>query len=338
MVGAKGVTLVQLALCCFLIVVKGYHHTCDFNEDISLLFGDSQTKSDEKTCILTPDVLHKVTIKCGSKDLKYNLNPPNCFEEVYDTSTMNNRKKITEYIDGVSTIMKRHNDEEDMSDVSFRVPPNIIPKQEIYCICEHNDIIKVKRNGEHIYTKEISNKGIVKIVLPTVINKIDGCDFTKNNSNVFTKGYDIDFFKNVENIDDVICKVQAQENKLIGFKCPLDFIVEPEECFINGYNLNGKIQNIQNVITLSELIIDHYNNVFYSRVPERIHENFYFFCVCSKNDKRLIAHFDFKVPPPEKPVDVQNVNVLQGSESPLIGISFFIVIALLTSSVFFTIL
>ncbi|GAW81896.1 6-cysteine protein [Plasmodium gonderi] len=352
----KGSLCVQLLIWWLANLVNGFTHICDFNDDFSLEFGDTQVKGKEKVCTLKPGLLDKVVIRCGSDNLNYKLYPPKCFEQVYTSKTMENPEtltkwaygvsekkdrpeEITKWVYGVSTVMKRkyHEDNSDpkkknFDDVSFRVPPNTENDEKaVYCFCENKIKIKVQKTNEEIYEKEIFNIGIAEIILPNHSRKIDGCDFTQNNSPIFTKGYDTDFYnkKNNENKNDVICKIRVRENQFIGFKCPKDYNIEPEECFLKGFNLEGQVENFQHTLQLGELIMDHYNKIFYARVPERIYQNTQLFCSCIKDDQRLTAHFEFtrKIDNSQLSHDTPDTNVLQsrnGSSSPGIATTFLI--------------
>ncbi|KJP86970.1 hypothetical protein AK88_03369 [Plasmodium fragile] len=279
---------------------EGFTYTCDFNDEFSLEFGSQQKINKEKTCTLKPDVLDKVVIKCGSENKKYELLPHNCFEQVYTSKAMRNPQPLVKYLNGAAAIMKRKQlqnnsgGKKNYEDVSFRVPPNMDYEQKaVYCICENKARIKIQKKSGYVYDKDIVNKGIVEIIIPTLPDRIDGCDFTENTSALFTKGYDVNFYKRLEDKDDVICKIRAREGKFIGFKCPSNYNIEPEECFLQGFNLNGKKEKLQTKVNLTELVLDHYNKIFYARVPQRIYQGMHFFCACVLNDKRLVAHFEF---------------------------------------------
>ncbi|EUD68446.1 hypothetical protein C922_00842 [Plasmodium inui San Antonio 1] len=284
----------------------GFTHTCDFNHEISLEFGKGQTANKEKICSLKPDVLDKVVIKCGSETQNYELLPDNCFENVYTSKSINaNGQQLVKYVHGAAAIMKRKQkkynstERKNYDDVSFRVPPNLGNEEKVvYCFCQNKAKIRVrnKKGGEE-YDKEIFNIGIVEVIIPPLPKKIDGCDFTENTSPLFTKGYKSDANQTTENKDDVICRIRAREGKFIGFKCPSNFAIEPEECFIQGFNLTGKREQLQSKLPLTDLVLDHYNKVFYARAPETIRENMHFFCACVLEGKRLVADFEFIATP-----------------------------------------
>ncbi|GAB67423.1 membrane protein pf12 precursor [Plasmodium cynomolgi strain B] len=254
----------------------------------------------EKICTLKPDVLDKVIIKCGSEKKKYELLPNNCFEQVYTSKSIKNAQNLVQYLPGAAAIVKRNQKKQNSEgkknydDVFFRVPPNMDSEEKaIYCLCQNKAKIKVRKVSGEIYDKEIFNIGIAEVLIPSLPKKIDGCDFTQNDSTLFTKGYDANFYKTVENKDDVICRIRATEGQFIGFKCPADYDIEPEECFLQGFNLNGKKEQLRNKLNLTDLVLDHYNKIFYARVPQNIYQSMNFFCACVLKEKRLVAHFEF---------------------------------------------
>ncbi|SPJ09300.1 6-cysteine protein [Plasmodium sp. DRC-Itaito] len=276
-----------------LSVCEGYKNlTCDFNNVYKLEFHPNQQSSVAKLCTLNPNILEKVTVKCGSDKLNYNLYPANCFEEVYTSRNMIFLKKLTEYVTGSSIFTKRSLTPNKFNEVSFRVPPNIMPEKTVYCFCENRKTITINgSSGSPQSTKDIVNRGIAEVIIPSLTEKIKGCDFTTNESAIFSNGYNINDTSNKtgNNEQDIICTIKAHANELIGFKCPSNYSVEPHDCFVSALNLSGKNENLENKLKLTDLVMDHYNNTFYSRLPSFIPDNLKFFCVCSKdNEKKLV--------------------------------------------------
>nr|AHF49841.1 Pv12 [Plasmodium vivax] len=334
--------IAKAALCGQLLIwwlsapAEGFTHTCDFNDELSLEFDKQQMTNGEQICTLKPDVLDKVVIKCGAERKNYELLPNNCFEQVFTSKSIEdaknahnahnvhnvqNAQQLVEYLHGAAAIVKRKQNEtnadekKSYDDVSFRVPPNLEKEQKaLYCVCQNKAKIRVRKRSKEEYDKEIFNLGIIEVLIPSLPKKIDGCDFTKNTSPLFTKGYDANFYKTIENKDDVICKVKATEGKLIGFKCPANYAIEPEECFLQGFNLSGKKEQLRTKIELTDLVMDHYNKIFYARVPQRIYQNMHFFCACVLEEKRLVAHFEFATTPDDQNSvsEPRAANVLQG--------------------------
>ncbi|CRG93706.1 6-cysteine protein, putative [Plasmodium gallinaceum] len=288
----KKLFFLALSVICSFHITSAYDHVCDFNEDRPLTFPKNQKDNLSKTCKLQPSLMDKVIIKCGSNSLKYKLNPPNCLQEVYDSNTLVNKKKIHEILEGVSSIMIRNNPEVDVNDVSLRIPPNIFADKKIFCTCEHEKTIRVRRNQVES-SKVIKYTGIIEIVIPTLKEKIPGCDFTKETSSLFTNGYDHTVDINDDDDNKITCKIPLKKNMLVGFKCPKDSNIKPEDCFINGYNTNGKIQNLQQTFGFTELVMDHYNNVFYAKFPDNLKKEASFFCFCSYNEKKFVTYFFF---------------------------------------------
>lgn len=284
---------ISFVLYILLSVCEGHKNlTCDFNDVYKLEFHPNQQTSVTKLCNLTPNVLEKVTIKCGSDKLNYNLYPPTCFEEVYASRNMMHLKKIKEFVIGSSMFMRRSLTPNKINEVSFRIPPNMMPEKPIYCFCENKKTITINgSNGNPSSKKDIINRGIVEIIIPSLNEKVKGCDFTTSESTIFSKGYSINEISNKSsnNQQDIICTVKAHANDLIGFKCPSNYSVEPHDCFVSAFNLSGKNENLENKLKLTNIIMDHYNNTFYSRLPSLISDNWKFFCVCSKdNEKKLV--------------------------------------------------
>ncbi|ANQ08885.1 Membrane protein [Plasmodium coatneyi] len=328
--------------------VDGFTHTCDFNDELTLEFDDQQMANRERICTLKPDVLDKVVIKCGSEKNKYELLPNNCFEQVYTSKSMRNAQHLVQYLHGAAAIVKRKQNQYNNSrerrnydDVFFRVPPNMDNERKaVYCLCQNKAKIRVRKKSGHIYDKDIFNTGIVEVVIPTLPQRIIGCDFTENTSPLFTKGYDVNFYKKVENNeneDDVICRVRATEGKFIGFKCPANYSIEPEECFLQGFNLSGKKEPLQTKVNLKELVMDHYNKVFYARVPDRIYQNMHFFCACVLEQKRLVAHFEFIATSGDgiSMSEAGGMNVLQGRSAGTVATGMGFLLLLLSGVLYF---
>ncbi|CAA9989198.1 6-cysteine protein [Plasmodium knowlesi strain H] len=337
----------QLLIWCISTSVEAFTHTCDFNDELVLDFDDQQMTNRERICSLKPDVFDKVVIKCGSEKNKYELLPNNCFEQVYTSKSIKNTQNLVQYLHGVAAIVKRKQnkynsrDKRNYDDVSFRVAPNMdSEKKAIYCICQNKAKIRVKKKSGLIYDKDIFNTGIVEVVIPTLPQRIDGCDFTQNTSTLFTKGYDVNFYKNIENEDDVICKVRATEGKFIGFKCPSNYSIKPEECFLQGFNLSGKKEQLQSKVNLTDLVMDHYNKVFYARVPERIYQSMNFFCTCVLEEKRLVAHFEFIATSSDgiSMSEAGGMNVLQGRSGATVATGRGVFLFLLLSGVLYFLL
>ncbi|SOV74667.1 6-cysteine protein [Plasmodium sp. gorilla clade G3] len=283
---------ISFVLYFLLSVCEGNNNlTCDFNNVHKLDFHDHQKTNVTRICSLNPKVLDKVTIKCGSDKLNYNLYPVNCFEEVYTSINKVHLKKLTEYVTGSSMIMKSSLTTNKYKEVSFRVPPNTMPEKPIYCFCENRKKINnIGSSGKSQGTQEIVNRGVAEIVIPSLTEKIKGCDFTTKESAIFTKGYNINdtiYSRNTK--QDIICTINAHANDLIGFKCPSNYSIEPHDCFVSAFNLKGENENLENKLKFADLIMDHYNNTFYSRLSSLISDNVVFFCTCSKeNEKKLV--------------------------------------------------
>ncbi|SOV12526.1 6-cysteine protein [Plasmodium sp. gorilla clade G2] len=291
---------ISFVLYFLLSVCEGNNNlTCDFNNMHKLDFHANQQTSVTKICTLNPKELDKVTIICGSDSLDYNLYPENCFEEVYISTSKTHKEKLIEYVKGSSMIMKKSLKPNKYNEVSFRVPPNTMPEKAIYCFCENKKIINTNGsyNGSSQHNKEIINRGIAQIVIPSITEKIKGCDFTTKESSIFTKGYDMNDINNSKYKDqDLVCTINASAHELIGFKCPSTYSVEPHDCFVSAYNLSGKNENLESKLKLTQLIMDHYNNTFYSRLPGLIPDNMKFFCVCSKeNEKKLVFNVEVSI-------------------------------------------
>lgn len=269
-------------------ITTAHDHICDFNDEIPLTFQSKQNSNNTKTCKLEPAVMDRVIIKCGSDKLKYKLDPPNCLQEVYETNTLVNKKKIHDVLEGASSIMIRKNPE-DFNDVSLRIPPNIFENKHIFCSCINEKTIRIRKNNEES-NKLISNTGIVEIVIPTLKEKMLGCDFSNEASSLFTKGYDHSLDLSKEE-NKITCKIPLKGNTLIGFKCPKNSHIKPEDCFVSGYNTKGELENLQNTFGFTELIMDHYNNTFYSRLPNEINKEASFFCLCLLEEKKFVAYF-----------------------------------------------
>ncbi|KYO01823.1 6-cysteine protein [Plasmodium gaboni] len=293
---------ISFVLYFLLSVCEGNNNlTCDFNNIYKLDFHRNQQTNVTKICTLNPKQLDKVTIICGSDSLDYNLYPENCFEEVYIYMIKTHKEKLTEYIKGSSMIMRKSLRPNKYNEVSFRVPPNTMTRKTIYCFCENKKIINTNSslNGSSQHNKEITNTGIAQIVIPSITEKIKGCDFTTKESSIFTKGYDINDINNSKyKNQDLVCTINANADELIGFKCPNTYSVEPHDCFVSAYNFSGENENLESKLKLTQLIMDHNNNTFYSRLPRSIPDNMKFFCVCSKeNEKKLVFNVEVNKSP-----------------------------------------
>ncbi|SCM19263.1 6-cysteine protein [Plasmodium chabaudi chabaudi] len=288
MVQIKKKILIYTLLSCLVYGIKGLEHQCDFNENHNVE-ADNEKHDIDHQCVLTPELFDKVSIVCGSKTISHKLYPDNCFEYVYDNPTTLVAKKINEVLPGAVNVFSTVDPETGNKIMTMRVPPNAEENKVIYCYCDYRD---VKSQSSNIYASDIANLGTVKIVIPVMPTLINGCDFKKEDSEIFTKGIDIKSSA-YNNVDDIVCKVEAEPNKLIGFRCPDDYEVSPPDCFINAYNFEGKTEYIKNRIVLNSLIMDSHKKTYYAKVPSYVYGNPNFFCMCVKDNKKLIAHFNF---------------------------------------------
>ncbi|ETB63405.1 hypothetical protein YYC_00197 [Plasmodium yoelii 17X] len=298
MVQIKKSILIYTILSYLLYTIKGLEHLCDFNENHTIEVTDTENHDIDNNCTLQPKLFDKVSIICGSKTINYKLHPENCFEDVYDSPTSIVSKPINEILPGSVNITNNDDPETGNKIVSMRIPPNFEENKVIYCYCDNrkNDT----SYSRTIYEQDIKDLGTVKITIPVMKTKVDGCDFKKEESEIFTKGININSSE-YYNVDDILCNVEAEPNKLIGFRCPDDYEVSPPDCFINAYNFDGKTEYIKNKIMLNSLIMDSHKKIYYSRVPNTVYGNPNFFCMCVKDNKKLIAHFNFISSPKYKP-------------------------------------
>ncbi|CXH83222.1 6-cysteine protein [Plasmodium berghei] len=300
MVQIKKNILIYTILSYLVYTIKGLEHQCDFNENHTIEITDTENHDIDNQCVLKPNTFDKVSIICGSKTINYKLYPENCFESVYDSPTSTTSKPLNEILPGAVNLTINNDQESGNKIVSMRIPPNFEENKVIYCYCDNrkNDASYSRK----IYEQDIKNLGTVKIIMPVMEKKIDGCDFKKEESEIFTKGININSSE-YNNVNDIFCTVEAEPNKLIGFRCPNNYEISPPDCFINAYNFEGKTEYIKNKITLNSLIMDSHKNIYYSKVPSTVYGNPNFFCMCVKDNKKLIAHFNFVSSPKYKPWD-----------------------------------
>ncbi|KEG00361.1 hypothetical protein YYE_04872 [Plasmodium vinckei vinckei] len=292
MVQIKKNILIYTLLSCLVYGIKGLEHQCDFNENYKAK-SDSENHDIISQCLLTPRLFDIISIVCGSKTINYKLYPENCFEEVYDGANTTSAKKITDVLPGAVNITSTVDPKTGNNIVSMRVPPNTDSNKVIYCYCDYRDNAT---NNKSISPSETKNLGLVKIVVP-VVPHINGCDFKKEDSDIFTKGVDISSLSYNE-VNDIVCKIDAKPHEIVGFRCPDDYEVSPPDCFVNAYNLEGKMEYIKKRIQLSSLIMDNHKKTFYSKVPTHGYGKPSFFCMCVKDNKKLIVHFNFALSTP----------------------------------------
>ncbi|EUD70036.1 hypothetical protein YYG_04659 [Plasmodium vinckei petteri] len=293
MVQIKKNILIYTLLSCLVYAIKGLEHQCDFNENYNAK-ADSEHHDIISQCVLTPRMFDIISIVCGSKTIDYKLYPENCFESVYDGSNTTVAKKISDVLPGAVNVVSTVDPKTGNKIVSMRVPPNNVQNKVIYCYCDYRDTASQPKS---ISTNDIKSLGVVKIVVPVMPTHINGCDFKKEESEIFTKGVDISSLDYNE-VNDIVCKVEAEPNEVIGFRCPDDYEVSPPDCFVNAYNLEGKMEYIKKRIPLNSLIMDNHKKIFYSKVPTHGYGKPSFFCMCVKDNKKLIVHFNLALATP----------------------------------------
>ncbi|GAB65007.1 transmission-blocking target antigen Pcys230 [Plasmodium cynomolgi strain B] len=178
----------------------------------------------------------------------------------------------------------------DLSHIYLFFPYYVKDDVEFNIMCDNsNTFFEEKKGGLLTY----------QIKIPKRSEKIKGCDFTSNKSDIF-----------LNDATENNCLIDAMPKDIIGFVCPPD-TVKITSCFKDAV-VDNSLANISETLELTDNIANHtHSHKFsYIEIPSVVSKDLSFKCICVNLKKDYLL----KSPPSAQLLDViyQKLNIKKG--------------------------